>query len=195
MPAMLKRIALLTGLLTLGALTAAAQPNINSVAMDVANMREDIRLLTQRVGELSLAVEQLNRENSILRAHDNMNYVTMSQLNEAVADMNKSLSSGLTAQKRDILQQVAAQMEKLGKSTQAALDALAKGQATRPPVQTEFKDNFPKQGVNYTVQSGDTLSGIAQKHTSSVQDIINANKIADPTKLQVGQTLFIPQAK
>jgi len=25
-----------------------------------------------------------------------------------------------------------------------------------------------------------------------MQDIVNANKIADPTKIQAGQTLFIP---
>jgi LysM repeat protein len=87
-------------------------------------------------------------------------------------------------------------MEKLANETQAAINALAKGAATRPAVSTPaFVDDYPKEGVSYTVQRGDTLSSIAHKTNARMQDIINANKIADPTRLQVGQTLFIPQQK
>ncbi|MBA4136354.1 MAG: peptidoglycan-binding protein [Opitutus sp.] len=140
-----------------------------------------------------MTVEQLNRENSSLQAKASQNYVTVDQLNKAVSDLNRSVQNSLADQKRDTLQQVAGQIERLGKQTNAALDALAKGQATRPAVQTEFKEDFPKQGVNYTVQAGDTLSGIAQKHNARLADITNANKISDPTRIRVGQTLFIPQ--
>ena len=45
------------------------------------------------------------------------------------------------------------------------------------------------------MQPGDTLSKIAQKTGAKLSDIINANKIADPTKVQVGQQLFIPGGK
>jgi LysM repeat protein len=45
------------------------------------------------------------------------------------------------------------------------------------------------------VQAGDTLGEIARKHNAKLQDIINANKISDPTRIRVGQTLFIPQGK
>ena len=62
-------------------------------------------------------------------------------------------------------------------------------------MQSTFKDDFPKEGINYTVQAGDTLGEIARKNNAKLQDIVNANKIADPTKIQVGQTLFIPQGK
>jgi LysM repeat protein len=62
-------------------------------------------------------------------------------------------------------------------------------------VQTTFSDDFPKEGVNYTVVAGDTLSGIAKKTGGKLADIRNANKIVDDTKIRVGQTLFIPQGK
>ena len=176
------------------AVVASAQP-ANNTAFELASLREDVRLLTQRIGELALTVEQLNRDNSALQAKANQSYVTVDQLNKAVADMNRSMQSALADQRRDILAQVARQIEQLGKQTNAALDALAKNQATRPAVQTNFSEDFPKQGVNYTVQGGDTISGIAQKHGARVQDIINANKISDPTRIRVGQTLFIPQGK
>jgi LysM repeat protein len=84
-------------------------------------------------------------------------------------------------------------MERLARQTQAAIDALAKNQATRPAVQTAFSEEFPKEGINYTVQAGDTLSGIAKKTGAKLADVRNANKIADDTRIRVGQTLFIPQ--
>ncbi|MFZ5494796.1 MAG: LysM peptidoglycan-binding domain-containing protein [Verrucomicrobiota bacterium] len=162
---------------------------------DIANLRQDVLLLNQRVGELTLSVEQLTRENASLQSRASQSYVTLEQLNRAIADMNRTLQLALADQKKEVLAQVATQLEKLGRQTNAALDALAKNQATRPAVQTAFSDDFPKEGVNYTVQAGDTLAVIARKHNAKVQDIVNANKIADPTKIQVGQTLFIPQGK
>jgi len=105
------------------------------------------------------------------------------------------MQGALADQKRETLTQVAGQIERLGKQTNAALDALAKNQATRPAVQTTFSEEFPKEGINYTVQAGDTLAVIAKKTGAKLSDIVNANKIADPTRIRVGQTLFIPQGK
>src|SRR6266567_720070 len=51
-------------------------------------------------------------------------------------------------------------------------------------------------GSNYTVQQGDTLSGIAQQaygDGNQWQVIANANHIPDPNLIQAGQVLFIPQ--
>ena len=89
-------------------------------------------------------------------------------------------------------ERAAAQIKKLGDATNAALDSVAKGLATRPVVQTTFSDNYAKEGVSYTVQKGDTLALIAKKNGARSQDIINANKISDPSRIMVGQTLFIP---
>ena len=69
---------------------------------------------------------------------------------------------------------------------------MAKGQATRPTIATEFSDDFPKEGVTHTVQAGESLSAIAKKYGVPMKSIQNANRIADPTKLHVGQSLFIP---
>ena len=93
------------------------------------------------------------------------------------------------------MQQVAAQLEKLGRQTNSALDAVSRNPAPRPPAAAGFSDNFPKEGVKYTVQKGETLAEIAKKTGSKVQDIINANKISDPARILAGQTLFIPGGK
>jgi nucleoid-associated protein YgaU len=183
---------ILTGCLSLLTLTGFAQ---NNAAFELASLREDLRLLQQRVGELSLTVEQLARDNSALQSKASQSYVTLEQLNRAIADLNKTMHEGLADQKHEVLVQVAGQMEKLAKQTQAAIDAVARQQAARPAIQTSFNENYPKEGVSYTVQAGDTLPGIAKKNGAKVQDIINANKISDPSRIRVGQTLFIPQAK
>lgn len=175
-------------------LTAAAQTGVSSLGMEVAGLREDVRILVQRVGELSLRVEQLERENAQLRqATSGLDgtYATMAQLNAAVADLNRAIKAGDSAA-RD---QAAAAIKELARQTNAAIDSVARGVAARPTIQTTFSDDFPREGVTYTIQRGDTLSSIASRFGASVKDIINANKISDPTRIQVGQALFIPGAK
>ena len=54
------------------------------------------------------------------------------------------------------------------------------------------------QATTYTVQSGDTLSGIAKKLLGNANDymaIFNANRdqLTDPDKIKPGQVLKIPQ--
>jgi LysM repeat protein len=104
------------------------------------------------------------------------------------------LKSAIAISRSDTLAQVGSQIEKLAKQTNAAIDSLAKGMATRTPVQTTFSDEYSKEGVSYTVQKGDSLAIIAKKFGAKSQDIINANKIPDASRIQVGQTLFIPGA-
>jgi LysM repeat protein len=195
MPGMRSHLSRIGGLLAVISSAAFAQPNVDSSRIELANLRQDLEVLRQRVGELNMAVEQLQRDNNSLQAKASQSYVTLEQLNRSVADINRTMQAALGDQKREVLAQVGGQLERLARQTQSAIDAVARNQATRPSVQTTFTDNFPKEGVNYTVQAGDTISTIAQKLNSSVQDIINANKISDPTRIRVGQTLFIPQGK
>jgi len=168
------------------------------IQYEVANLREDVRVLVQKVGELNLRVEQLERENESLRSGASsaaQSFATVTQLNDAVADLNRIIKAADSSTKGDVLQQVNQKLTALAKQTNAAIDSLAKGMAQRSVVQTTFSDDFSKEGVSYTVQKGDTISSIAQKNGARTQDILNANKIADPTRLQVGQTLFIPVPK
>jgi len=177
-----------TSLVAVFSLSATAQ-------VELANLREDVRGLNQRLGELSLRMEQVERENEDLRRKQgaaDKGYATIAQLNDAVADLNRVIKSAVAGSKNETLQQVATQMERLGKQTNAALDSLAKAQATRPAVNTSFSEDFSKEGVSYTVQKGDTLAVIARKTGAKQQDIINANKITDPSRIMLGQTLFIP---
>jgi LysM repeat protein len=53
----------------------------------------------------------------------------------------------------------------------------------------------PPAGGTYTVESGDNPSSIAAQFGISVDDLMAANGITDPTLLHVGQKLVIPGAQ
>jgi LysM repeat protein len=44
----------------------------------------------------------------------------------------------------------------------------------------------------YTVAAGDTLTGIAERFGTTVDELIAANGLTDPNAIQPGQTLIIP---
>src|SRR5215216_1812459 len=46
---------------------------------------------------------------------------------------------------------------------------------------------------SYTVQPGDTLSGIATALGTSIEALMQANNLPDPDTLMVGQVLVVPQ--
>jgi LysM repeat protein len=187
--------------LPIGATRAPAQT-------DIADLHEDVRGLTQRVNDLSLRVEQLEHDSAELKAKldssgRDRDSVTAEQLNSAVADLNASIKSAVDASRSEILQKVATQMESLAKQTNQALDSIARtspapqsaAAAEAPAAKAAFGDTYPKDGISYTVVKGDSLGLIAKKTGAKSQDIIDANKLLDPSRIQVGQVLFIPGGK
>jgi len=198
-------------MLACAALAASGAGPRAAAQAQAADVREDIRDLNQRLAELSLRVEQLEHESSELRAkiaaaQGGRDTVTTAQLNTAVADLNASVATAVASSRAEILQQVATQMERLAKQTNAALDSLARqpvpGSQHQPApaaaaqgaaaARPAFGDSYPKEGVNYTVQKGDSIGLIAKKTGAKAQDIIDANKIMDPSRIQAGQVLVVP---
>ena len=62
---------------------------------------------------------------------------------------------------------------------------------TRTPSPTEVK-NTPVANSTYVVQRGDTLSKIGQRFNITVQDLISANSLSNPSVIYAGQELVIP---
>jgi LysM repeat protein len=194
-------LCLFTALVCASPILAQGMP---SPSAELASLREDVRIALQRSGELTLRVEQLEADNARLAKAGSgtaQNFATLVQLNEAVAELNRVIRAADQQSKAETLAIVSAQIEKLAVQTNAALDSVTKtrtaaGTTTAPPVApVAFTENFPKEGISYTVAAGDTLSRIAQKTGAKVADIINANRITDPSKVRVGQVLFIPGGK
>ena len=186
------------GFLSTGASLSAQSDNLR---VSVANMSQDISLLIQQVKTLHLEVEALQRENAKLREQ-----MTALSSNDSVQSQIAALANAIDglrgeyrqadeAQKAKIIAEVSQQINALGSETQAALNSIAKVVSSTPSVEVpvHFSEDYPKTGKPYVVRKGDTLSGIARDHGSTVKHIQNANKIVNPSRdLQVGETIFIP---
>jgi murein DD-endopeptidase MepM/ murein hydrolase activator NlpD len=68
---------------------------------------------------------------------------------------------------------------------------IARPASERPPV-SKAAAQFTTPG-SVTVQSGDTLYGLSRRNNVPIRAIINANNIAPPYVLRVGQTLTLPR--
>lgn len=161
-----------------------------SLNVRVADLEQDLGLVLGELRQLRLEVESLRRENVQLRE----TLVTQAQLRTALQSLQQELQRGSAQQRQQIIDQVAREVEALAQKTEAALKAMAQVAPAAPRLEAPvtFNDQFPKTGVSYTVQSGDTLGAIAREHDSRVTWIRNANKLIDDL-IHPGQELFLPQ--
>ncbi len=73
-----------------------------------------------------------------------------------------------------------------GNSTDAA------SEESSEPVEEDAPTEPAPDPVTYTIQSGDTLTSIAEKHGITVEALIAANNLANADYISVGQVLIIP---
>lgn len=188
--------------LSLFATSGAAQ---ESLRVTVANLKQDVSLLTQNLKSIRLEMESLQRENARLRAEVKAagskrdTEAQIKDLSRAVENLRREYRSADATQKKQILAEVNRQLSELAKETQGAINSVAEAVDSQPQIATpnvSFSQDFPQTGQSYVVRSGDTLSKIAREHGSTVKYIQNANKIVNPSRdLQVGETIFIPISK
>ena len=179
------------------ALTSSLAGNPN---VQLANLRQDMELVSRELAGLRTEVELLRRENAQLR-------VSVEQLTRR---QNSTAKNGDTKQdsRLQALENRATQSEKERVALQKYIDKKFEelvgemnkviSQVNKPSILESgvpsFSDDWPKEnGFLHKVQRGETVSSIAQKHKSKVKWIIDANRIADPTKVFVGKELFVPQ--
>ena len=165
----------------------------------VANLSQDLSLLSQQVKTVRLEMEELRRENARLRvevaAATNQAQTQIASLSSSIDSFRLDYKNADDAQKEQIIGDLNRQVNALAKETQSAINAVARVVDTRPTVapKVHFSDDFPKTGKPYVVRSGDTLIGIARDNNSTIKHIQNANKIVNPSRdLKVGETIFIP---
>lgn len=190
---------LAAGSLTLAPLAAQSE----SLRVSVANLNQDMGLVTQELKALRLEVEAIRRENARLRSQVSAASASrdteaqINNLSRAIEALREEYRAADEAQKRQIIAEVTRQIESLASETEKAIGVVAEAVGQEPQVSqpVHFSEDYPETGITYTVRSGDTLSKIARAHGSTIKHIQNANKIVNPARdLQVGQTIFIPIA-
>ncbi len=198
---MIQRICLAFLSLIFGALSPL--PNLaaqSDVRATMAGLKQDMAIMDQQVRALRLEIEQMQRENTALRhriVSIQSGETQITNISSAIDILRREYRVADESNKQAILVEVNRQIKALAEETQTAINVVASPEKIQPNIQppVRFSEDYPKSGIKYTVLSGDTLSKIAHFHGSTIKDIQNANKIENPSLLQVNQTIFIPIAQ
>ena len=168
----------------------------------MANLKQDLELINREVTGLRSEVELLRRENAQLR-------VALEQVSRT-SHSNQETGLVLKLQNRmQVLELAVKQSERARESMQDGVNqkfkqmieqmnlgfeqVTSQNKQKSVPQTPSFSTDYPKNGFVHKVEKGETVSSIAQKYQSKVSWIIDANQIADPTKVFVGRELFVPQ--
>lgn len=175
----MKRICLF--LLIFCALSAQAQRSLSATNQAYAQQAQVLREVQMNLQQLAARLDAIEQQQGALASRIGAlergnGAASKDDVAALRADLNavKAQQSQLRGQ---IVEDLAQRMAKLQKQQAAAQ---AKQQAAQ------------KSGYEHTVEAGQTVSEIAKAYKVSVQSILKANKITDPTKIRVGQKLFIP---
>ena len=177
-------------------------PFSTSANVQVANLKQDLELISREVAGLRSEVELLRRENAQLRvvvqsfskkanSDQGISSAQMVQVNGRLSSIEKKVQENAGSQVK-MQTNVNQQMQELIKQMNDGFQKISQGPTTPTPAMS-FSTDYPQKGFVHKVEKGETVSSIAKKYESRVKWIIDANQITDPTKVSVGKELFVPQ--
>ena len=193
-------------LLVVALASSMPRPGFGNSNVRLANLTQDIELLSRQVAILRSEVEALRRENAQLKttivagaASGNVSRESLRSFVEAMDRkfdaFRQEIAGGNATHKKELLKEINGKLTELARQTKVQVDALAKALSVPRRLTTPAPPDVdhPKTGIVYKVEKGDTLSGIARENESKVLWIKAANGIAVDTALQAGRDIFVPQ--
>jgi len=192
----MKRVPILFIALTLAAplLVRAQDPateeKINKLSGQIEDLIASQKALQKQLSDLSREIENVREAAN----KPNASYASQEDLRK-LADSVKEIDK----KRQDDYEKIRTELQKLGKTLTATPPPPRKPIVPTPADTATSGGDKPKdeKGYEYVIQSGDTLSIIAQAYKEksikvSVAQILKANPGLDATKLRVGQKIFIP---
>ena len=168
------------------AVSAHAQRTISPSSQAYAQQAQVMREIQYSLQELSERMSALEQQNASLASRISTlerggNAATKDDLAALRADLN-TVKNDQGKIREEIIADLTGKIKTLADQQRA--EAAAAEKAAEKAAQ--------KSGYKHTVEAGQTISAIAQAYKVSASSILKANKIKDPTKIRVGQVLFIP---
>jgi LysM repeat protein len=186
-------LAFIASVLLFSVLSNALYSQNQDLRTSVADLTQDFSALDRQVRSIQFELELL-KENQNSEPTDKairlLNAKILKVENE-LKDLRIEMAQRDRALAEQLLSKVTARLDEYFKSLNQSMGASQMAESVSQPL--EFSDDYPKTGLSYEVQPGDTLSQIALKFGSTVRFIQDANQIKDPARdLRVGDTIFIP---
>jgi LysM repeat protein len=174
---------LFASLFSLCALVAWAQQYGSISPQAFAQQTQKIRNVERSIQELMSRLEAIeHKQKSLSSRIDALAKDARFASKDDLAALRADLSAIRTSQGEMRNEIVSELSEKMAKLMSQQADARKKAE----------NDAKAKSGYEHIVEAGQTISAIAAAYKVSVQSILKANNIKDPTKVRVGQKLFIP---
>lgn len=120
----------------------------------------------------------------------------LSQVEMQVVQLSDT-SSNNTEEIRSMGDQVQKALNEASRTIAQLQAQITAGATTKTPVSPQSKPvaSASTSYKNYSIQSGDTFSKIAQNYGISTQTLLALNPGVDPKRLQVGQGIKVPDSK
>ena len=172
-------------------------PAVASILTNSQQMSLEFRQLSEQVAALNRNQESLETRLSRLESQANSTPQTPDDIIALRRDMQLIRAERETL-KKEITDDLAGRIEKIAARQQADINAAKTVAAASAG--TGRASNIGKtvagarsgSGYEHKVERGQTLSEIARGYGKSIDVILKANKITNPSTIRVGQILFIP---
>ena len=177
---------------------------LGSVNLHLANLKQDMELVSRELAGLRTEVELLRRENAQLRVsvdqltrRQNSASGTSQSLTQQVDARLQALERRASQGEEDqiaLRKNIDKQLKDLLAETNKAISQVSQSSSSGSSSSAKtFSSDYPQTGFVHKVEKGETVSSVALKYKSKIKWIIDANQIGDPTKVFVGKELFVPQ--
>jgi len=153
-------------------------PAVARVATTTQQMSLEFRQLTEQMNEIRRNQQEQDLRLGRIETQLTAGGRTQSEITALQRDI-QMLRADRETLKREITSDLAARIEKVA-------------QAQRASIPSPSSSAKPRTGYEHKVEKGQTLSEIARGYGKSMDSIMKANNIKDPSALRIGQVLFIP---
>ena len=169
-------------------------PEVARIETNTQQMHLEFRQLAEQMAALARTQELLDTR--LTRLESQLSAAPRSQ--DDITALRRDIQlirSERELLKKEITDDLAGRIEKIALRQQSEINAAraaASAGAARPAAGGPAAPDAARSGYEHKVVRGQTLSEIARGYNKSLDAIMKANKISNPSSIRVGQVLFIP---
>jgi nucleoid-associated protein YgaU len=162
-------------------------------ATSTQQVNVDLRQISEQIDSLNRSIEVMDGRVNQLETQLAARAQSPDELTGLRRDI-QMLRADRETLRKEITDDLAARVEKIAARQQAELQAVKSPSvpASRSAASGGASSAPPRAGYEHMVEKGQTLSQIARGYGKSMDVIMKANKITNPSSIRAGQKLFIP---